>query len=477
MKTPTTYLPDTHRALPVSIDAEKGVLCSILLSPDEVLNEALQRGVSSDYFHLPSHRVIYDAIGAIRAAASQLDFITLTQFLRDRKQLEAVGGAAAITDLGTFVATPANAAYYLEILREKYLLRRVITVCTEYTARAYEEQSEVTALLDGVEADVLRIGDDRFNAKTPEMKTLVLSAIDNIERRLSRSGTITGLATGISGIDELTDGIKGAEMIVIAARPSMGKTALGLNIAVNVALGSDKQTPRPVAFYSLEMSTQQLVEQMIGAVSRVNIGRRGASRQLGKNDADRILAAADKLGVASIYIDDTPGLSIMELRAHARRLQQRQGVELIVIDYLQLLRSTTRRAMDNRQIEVSEISAGLKGLAKELNIPVVVLAQLNRNPELRAGTGKSEGGKARPRLSDLRESGSIEQDADVVGLLYREDYYATDEEERQELEGRATLIVAKQRNGPVGDIPLTFIKEIGRFEDRARDYETTDEHR
>jgi len=289
------------------------------------------------------------------------------------------------------------------------------------------------------------------------MKDQVMEAIEAIEQLYERRGGITGLATGFADFDKMTDGLHGSEMIVIAARPSMGKTALDMNIAEHVAVDQKKA----VAVFSLEMSAQQLVQRLLCSRARVNLGR-VRDGFLSERDFPALTSAASKLAESKIFIDDSAGISILELRAKARRLKSQHGIEAIFSDYLQLLRSTSRRAQDNRQIEIAEISSGLKALAKELSIPIVVLAQLNRNPEQRAGDSKG-----RPRLSDLRESGSIEQDADLVGLLVREEYYADSEEEKREAEGKATLIIAKQRNGPVGDVNLTFLKEFTRFETRA----------
>ena len=388
-----------------------------------------------------------------------IDFITLTQVLRDRGKLDQVGGAAFVTGLFTFIPTAANASYYIEILQEKYTLREIIKVCTEYAARSYDEQDDVPNLLNDVEAKIFAIAQDRFKDKAASMKDQVMQAIHAIEELYERRGAITGLPTGLAEFDKMTDGLHPAEMIIIAARPSMGKTALAMNIAEHIAL----EEKLPIAVFSLEMSTSQLVQRLLCSRARVNLGsvRNGF---LAERDFPALTAAASKLAESKIFIDDTPGLSILELRAKSRRLKTQHDIRAIFIDYLQLLRSTSRRAQDNRQLEIAEISAGLKGLAKELNIPIVVLAQLNRNPEQRSGDSKG-----RPRLSDLRESGSIEQDADVVGLLVREEYYADSDEEKQEAEGKATLIIAKQRNGPVGDVPLTFLKEFTRFENRARD--------
>jgi len=458
LRSKVTYLPDIHRLLPQSPDAEQGVLCSFLLNPREVGGLCVEHGVTAECFHMPAHAGIYAVLLELWNAAKPIDFITVTQVLRDRNQLDQVGGAAFVTELFTFVPTAANAAYYVEILQEKWTLRQIITTCTEYAARSYDEQDNVPTLLDEVEQQVNRIARERFQAKSLSMKDQVMEAIESIEKLYERRGSITGLPTGYAELDKMTDGLHAAEMFVIAARPSMGKTALAMNIGEHVAL----EAKMPVAIFSLEMSSQQLVQRLLCSRARVNL-QRVRDGFLSERDFPNLTAAASKLAESKIFIDDTAGLSILELRAKARRLKTQHDIQLIVIDYLQLLRSTSKRAQDNRQLEIAEISSGVKALAKELAIPIIVLAQLNRNPENRSGESKG-----RPRLSDLRESGSIEQDADIVALLVREEYYADSDEEKTEAEGKATLIIAKQRNGPVGDVPLTFLKEFTRFEDRAR---------
>ncbi len=459
-----SYLPDIHRLLPQAPDAERGVLCSFLLAPREIGGMCAEKQIRADHFHLPAHAQIYAVLLELWDGNKPIDFITLTQVLRDRNLLDQAGGAAFITELFTFLPTAANAGYYVEILEEKYTLREIIKVCTEYAARSYDEQDDVPHLLNDVEAKIFQIAQDRFKDKTANMKDQVMEAIEAIEALYDRKGAITGLPTGLAELDKILDGLHRSEMIIIAARPSMGKTALAMNIAEHIAL----EAKLPVAVFSLEMSTSQLVQRMLCSRARVNLGsvRNGF---LAERDFPALTAAAAKLAESKIFIDDTPGLSILELRAKARRLKSQHDIQAIFIDYLQLLRSTSKRAQDNRQLEIAEISSGLKGLAKELNIPIVVLAQLNRNPEQRSGESKG-----RPRLSDLRESGSIEQDADVVGLLIRDEYYAEGDEEKKEAEGKATLIIAKQRNGPVGDVPLTFLKEFTRFENRAREADPED---
>src|SRR5881409_1703226 len=451
---PTGSEQDIHRTPPHSVEAEQGVLGSMLISPREIIAECVEK-ITEEYFYVPVHRTIYNVLVDLWNTGQAIDLITFTQVLRDRSLLESVGGAAFVTSLFTFVPTAANVQYYLDIVRDKYILREIITACTESVRRSFEEQDEVNNLLDEVEQKIFSVGEDGFKGHVLTMKDQVMEAIDAIEQLYERRGGITGISTGFAELDRMTNGLHESEMIVIAARPSMGKTALAMNIAEHVAINEKL----PVGLFSLEMSSQQLVQRLLCSRARVNL-QKVRDGFLGERDFPSLTAAASKLAEAKIFIDDTAGLSILELRAKARRLKAQQDVQLMIVDYLQLLRSTSRRAQDNRQLEISEISAGLKGLAKELKIPIIVVAQLNRQPEQRSG--------GKPRLSDLRESGSIEQDADLVGLLVRPELYEEDEEARAEKSGEAEFIIAKQRNGPVGEIPLTFLKEFTRFEDRAR---------
>ena len=458
---PTGSAQDVHRTPPHSVEAEQGVLGSMLISPHETIAECVEK-INEEYFYVPAHRTIYDVLVDLWNTRQGIDLITFTQVLRDRNLLDSVGGAAFVTNLFTFVPTAANVQYYLEIVRDKYILRQIISAATESVRRAYEEQEEVDSLLDEVEQKIFDVGEDRFKGQMLSMKDHAMQAIETIEKLYERKGSITGISTGFVEFDRMTSGLHPSEMVVIAARPSMGKTALAMNIAEYVAINEKLA----VGVFSLEMSSQQLVQRMLCSRARVNL-QRVRDGFLGERDFPSLTAAASKLAEAKMFIDDSASLSILELRAKARRLKAQQDVSLIIVDYLQLLRSTTRRAQDNRQLEISEISAGLKALAKDLKIPVIVVAQLNRQPEQRTG--------GKPRLSDLRESGSIEQDADLVGLLVRPELYEEDEEARVEKAGEAELIIAKQRNGPVGEIPLTFLKEYTRFETRARNVSEPEE--
>lgn len=460
LRSKVTYLPDTHRLLPQSPDAERGVLSSFLLMPLEVGGMCAEKYITAEHFFIPSHRDIFTTLMGLWDRNETIDFITLTQVLRDRSMLDQCGGAAFVTELFTFLPTAANAAYYMEILEEKYTLREIIKRCTEYAARGYDAQDEVPRLLNDAEEGILAIREGGRSSKTIRgPKDGVVQAIAKIEELYSSRGIITGLATGFADIDKETDGLHEGEMIVIAARPSMGKTALAMNMADYLAVDLKK----PVLVFSLEMSYGQLMQRALCSRARVNL-RRVREGFLSERDFPALQRAASEISESKLFIDDTAGLNIQELRAKARRFKRSHGIEAIFIDYLQLLHGVSKRAQENRQQEVSEVSSGLKELAKELNIPVVVLAQLSRKADDRE----------RPVLSDLRESGAIEQDADLVGFLIREEYYATTDEERHESAGKATFYIAKQRNGDIGPIPLTFLKEFTRFETRARERDSED---
>ena len=448
---------DVPRSFPFSEDGEKGVLCSLLLSPREVSDLCVLR-LRPDAFYIPAHQIIYNLVIEFSDKSKPIDFVSLKQGLKDRNQLEEIGGPEFLSSLYSFVPTAANAAYYIEIVREKYLLRRLILTCNKLAGQCYDPQEEIEPLLDDVEKEIFAITGEHVTTEMASTKELVMEAIEQIERLYENRGSVTGLPTGFVELDRMTSGLHPSEMIVIAARPSMGKTALAMNIAEHVAMDVGK----PVAVFSLEMSSQQLVQRLLCSRAKVDL-QKVRNGFLSERDFPNLTTAAARLAGAKMFIDDTPGLTITELRAKARRMKSQHDIRLIIVDYLQLLRSTTRRAQDNRQLEISEISGGIKALAKELNLPIIVIAQLNRQPDARAQQG------GRPRLSDLRESGSIEQDADLVGLLVRAEYYETDEDAKQEKAGEAELIIAKQRNGPTGDVPLTFLKEFTRFENRARE--------
>ena len=435
-----------------------GVLGCVLLSPNECLGECIEKlRDDKEVFYDLRHQTIFETLVAMFDAREAIDVITLQQRLKDRQLLEQVGGLAYLSQLQDAVPSAANLSYYLDIVREKFLLRKMIATCTDVVGRVYDYEGEVDALLDEVERDVLRISESRVQGGVVTTKELVGKAIGTIENYFSRKGTLNGLATGFADLDRMTDGLHGSEMIVIAARPAMGKTSIAMNIVEHVVL----EQKLPAAVFSLEMSAEALVMRMMCSLARVNL-RSIREGFMSEADFPKLTGAAGRLANAPLFIDDSAALSILQLRARARRLHQQHGIKLFVVDYLQLLHSTARRAQENRQQEISDISSGIKALAKELKVPVLVLSQLNRELE----RDKSR----KPRLSDLRESGPIEQDADVVGLLYKPNAGEDDDSvTAEEPEGLpVNLLIAKQRNGPTGDVNLIFLKPYTRFESAAK---------
>ncbi len=448
------------RLPPHSPEAEQGVLGCILLSPNECLGECIEKlKAEPEVFYDLRHQTIYSALVDMYDRREAIDLITLQQRLKDKQLLEEVGGILYLSSLQDTVPSAANLSYYLGIVQEKFLLRKMIQTCTEVVGRVHDYEGDVEALLDEVERDILRISESRAETGTAAIKQLVHTAIGTIENYFNRQGVLSGVATGFTDLDRMTDGLHGGEMVVIAARPSMGKTSLAMNIAEHVVL----EQKLPVGVFSLEMTAESLVLRMLCSVARVNL-RNIREGFMPESDFPKLTNAAGRLAGAPLFIDDSAGLSILQLRARARRLWQQHGIKLFVVDYLQLLHSTARRA-ENRQQEIADISGGIKALAKELNVPVIVLSQLNREPE------KRERG-AEPRLSDLRESGAIEQDADLVGLLYQPGKSGGDDDDggvgEEQAALRVNLLIAKQRNGPTGDVELTFLKPYTRFESAAK---------
>ncbi|MCC6884151.1 MAG: replicative DNA helicase [Verrucomicrobiales bacterium] len=452
---------DILRSLPVSADTERAALSCMLKDPNDIIGRSVEKMIP-DFFYVPSHKVIYETLLDLfrNRPGGEIDLITLNSILTDRGLLEKAGGYGALAELLNDVPTTAFFDQYVEILKEKYVLRQVIVGCTESIAKAYEDPEDVTGLLDGVEARVLAIRDQAEKNQGPlDMRSQVIEVIKTIEKMYyDRSGPTTGLSTGFTELDGMTNGLHGGEMIVIAARPSMGKTSFVMNVVENVAL--DRDNPRAAAVFSLEMSSEQLVQRLLCSLARVEMQKLRGGFLSQQTDFPRLMDAAARLANSQIYIDDTPGLTIMELRAKARRMKKSFDIQLIAIDYLQLLKAPGLGRNDGRQVEIAEISRGIKSLAKELNIPIIVLAQLNRQPDARGG--------GKPKMSDLRESGAIEQDADLVGLLIRPEVYAENSEEKEEMEGEAQLIIAKQRNGPTGEVDMAFIKKYMRFENKSR---------
>jgi len=440
--------------LPNSLEAEMAVLGAMLINPEEATAKVRER-LDETHFYYAAHQALFREIASLQDGLKTIDLVTLAQRLRDKGLLEEVGGAGFLTDLVSRVPTTANVEHYAHIVWEKSLLRRLINTAHDIMTRAFERQDDVAEWIDEVEQLILNVTDKKITEGPRPTNVLVCDVMATIERMLDNRGIPPGLATGFSDLDKLTSGLQPGTMFVIAARPSIGKTALAMNIAEHVAINQNK----PVGVFSLEMSAEELVKRMLCSRSSVNLrSLQGGFSQ--KQDHIALTNAASELVKAKMFIDDTPGLTIHQLRARARRLRSQNQIELLIIDYMQLMRAPSRRAEQSRQVEVSDISAGVKGIAKELKIPIIVLSQLNRLPDTRDD--------GRPRLSDLRESGSIEQDADIVGLLVRPEVSKDDPTEREQWKGKATLYIAKQRNGPTGDVPLTFRHEFTRFENAAQ---------
>ena len=462
-KTPRPAAAGTlDRLPPHSLECEQGVLGCALLDPNLCIGECIEK-LKDDgkaAFYDLRHQTIYEALTEMFNARHPIDLITLQQRLKDSQLLEQVGGIAYLSQLQDKVPSAANLSYYLEHVREKFLLRKLIQTCSGVVGRVFDYEGDVEALLDEVEKEILHVNESRAQGNTANVKDLVNKAISQIEDYFSRQGQLSGISTGFPDMDKMTDGLHGGEMIIIAARPSMGKTSFAMNIAESVAL--DQKLP--VGVFSLEMSAQSLILRMLCSVAKVNL-RNIRDGFMSEADFPKLMNASGRMSASKLFIDDTAGLSILQLRARARRMHQQHGIRLFVIDYLQLLNSTARRAQENRQQEIADISSGIKGLAKELNVPVIVLAQLNRDIE------KDKNRK--PRLSDLRESGSIEQDADLVGLLYKpsegDDEDGGGSQENNNPDSRAVnLLIAKQRNGPTGDVKMTFFNSFTRFESAAK---------
>ena len=447
------------RVPPYSDEAERGVLGSILLASDKVLDLCSVHRLSPESFHVPAHQILYETMQSMASQGRPVDSLTLTERLNQTDQLSKIGGAMFLDQLVDSTPTSAHAEYYIDIVRQKFLLRAIIEAARLAETQCYDPDLNAHELLGQVEQQFLDISEDRGTG-TASWTDLVNETIGQIENILTSGKGLRGISTGYTALDKTLMGMQPGNMIVLAARPSMGKTSLVMNIVENVALGvrDPNNTCRGVGIFSLEMSAQELVMRMICSRARVS-GFKIAGGYISQTNHGSLVQAADKLLNSPIYLDDTPALDIMEVRARGRRMKKMYDIQLIVVDYLQLLKSD-KCARLGREREIADVSGQLKAMAKELGVPVIVLSQLSRAPEIRDKTG-------RPKLSDLRDSGSIEQDADVVMLLRRPARYPEDEEfEDKRL---AIVDVAKHRNGPTNDnIRLDFDDEFMRFSDRAR---------
>lgn len=438
-----------ERMPPQSIDAEQSVLGAMLIEKN-VISEVAEI-LTADDFYRESHRLVFDAIVSLFSENEAADFVTVTEYLKKTGNLEKAGGIAFVSSLPNLVPIASNAVYYAKIVREKSQLRGLIRVGTEIVGSAYEDNDDVDTLMDNAEKRILSVTSKHSSRDFVPMHDILIDTFERIQKRAETKGSLTGLASGFIDLDNLTSGFQKSDLILVAARPSMGKTAFTLNIATYVAIHGRE----PVAFFSLEMSKEQLVYRMLAAEGAIDSSKLRTA-DLTDDDFTNLVAAADRLNKAPIYIDDTPGITVMELRSKARRLKAEHGLSLVVIDYLQLMQGGGRKNGDNRQQEISEISRSLKALARELDVPVIALSQLSRGVEARPSK--------KPMLSDLRESGSLEQDADIVMFLYREDYYDEDTENKNITD----VIISKHRNGPVANVQLFFSKEFTRFANLSR---------
>lgn len=441
--------PSLYKLPPQNNEAEQSILGSILLENGAI--SAAQEIIRKDDFYSEAHRKIFAMIEELSEKNEPVDLITLSNALKDRNQLDSVGGTAYLASLVDNVPTAANVANYSRIVKEKAILRGLIGSATGIINSCYESGSDVDQVLDNAEHQIFQISENKVRQAFAPLRDVVKTTFKSIENLFNRKELITGVPTGFERIDDMTSGLQNSDLIIVAGRPSMGKTAFALSIAQNAALESQV----PVAIFSLEMSKEQLVFRLLASEARVD-SQRMRKGFLGEMDWPKLTEAAGRLSEAPMYIDDTPAISVLEMKAKSRRLKADKGLGLIVVDYIQLMRGSNS-TRDSREQEISEISRSLKSLAKELQLPVIALSQLNRKVEDRPNR--------RPQMADLRESGAIEQDADVIAFIYRDEVYnkADDNPEK----GKAEIIIGKQRNGPTGTVKLAFLNQFTAFENLA----------
>jgi replicative DNA helicase len=434
------------RVPPQNLEAEQSTLGGILIDPESI-NKVVDL-VSPEDFYREDHGTIYGLMLNLYEKNEPIDLVTVSSLARDKGLIEKIGGATYLNTLVDLMPTSANIAQYARMIREKSMLRSLITVATEIVEKGYGVDNSVDTYIDDAEKMIFQVAEKKQKASFFAVKDLVIEGIKTVERLCQNKQSITGVSTGFTELDKMTSGLQPSDLIIVAGRPSMGKTAFALDIARQAAqMDGDSRTP--VGIFSLEMSKEQLVLRLLTSESQIEFSKlRNGSVSAGA-EWQRLADAANSLYQAPIYIDDTPSLTVLDLRARARRLKKEHGLGLLVVDYLQLMRG--RASNDSREQEISEISRFLKALAKEINIPVIAISQLNRKVEDRPDK--------RPRLADLRESGAIEQDADVILFIYRDEVYNKDSAQK----GIAEVIIGKQRNGPIGDLPLTFISSCTAF--------------
>jgi replicative DNA helicase len=442
------------RTPPHNIEAEQSVIGAIFLEP-EAFTTASEILVPEDFYRA-GHQRIFAAMMKLADQGEPIDVVTVTSYLNDLKQLEEAGGVTYLTQVAESVPTAANIEHYSRIVEEKALLRRLIRSATDIVTSSYEREDRVEDVINEAEKSILEVAGEKNSGAFKNIKDVLIEVYDNIEQLHNQTSDVTGIPTGYRDLDRITSGFQRNDLIIIAARPSVGKTAFALNVAQNVAVNTEET----VAIFSLEMGAEQLVQRMLCAEGNID-SQRLRNGQLQPDDWGKLTMAMGSLSNAGIFIDDSPGIRVSEIRSKCRRLKQEHGLGMIMIDYLQLIQGSPSSS-ENRQQEVSEISRALKGLARELNVPLIALSQLSRGVESRQDK--------RPMMSDLRESGSIEQDADIVGFLYRDDYYDEETDKQNIIE----IIISKQRNGPTGTVELAFKKEYNKFVDLDHRYEESD---
>ena len=436
----------SHKLPPQNIEAEQSVLGGILIE-NEAINKVMEF-LSIEDFYRDAHQKMFQAMVDLTEKDEPVDLITLTHDLRKKNQLDSIGGASYLASLIDSVPTAANIEYYAKIVKEKAILRKLIQTSTEIVTQSYEDRGDVEELLDDAERAIFEISENRVKPSFYPIKKIVKDSFEIFQKLYEKKELVTGVSSGFKDLDRYTAGFQPSDLIIVAGRPSMGKTALCLNIAQYAAI----EHKIPVAIFSLEMSKEQLVIRMFCSEARVE-GHRLRTGYLTESDWPKLTLAAGTLSEAPIFIDDSPALSVLELRAKARRLKGEHGLGLMIIDYLQLMKG--RAKVESRQQEISEISRSLKALAKELHLPLIAVSQLSRRTEERQGM--------RPQLSDLRESGAIEQDADLILFIYRDEVYNRSEDNPNK--GKAEVIIGKQRNGPIGKIELAFLDKFTCFKD------------
>ncbi len=449
-----------NKNLPSDINAEKAVIAAMLMTEEAI--EKANSILNADDFFQEENRILFQAIADMNSKGQRIDSITLNDYLKKNKLLEKLGGASVLFQFGDLISTPANVVSHSNIVKEKAVLRKLIETAESIVNEAYEDKDELATIIEHAESKIFSITSDESDSDFEHIKPIIKRVFNRINYLYEHTDKYTGLPTGFNDLDDATSGLQNSDLILIAARPSMGKTAFALNIAYNISMGNIKKSPKMTAIFSLEMSKEQLAYRFLSMHSKLD-SQSIRNGNLNRDDWNNLPLMINDIEKAKLYIDDTSGLTVMEVRSRAKRLKKMYGLDLLIIDYLQLMQGRTRKGGEvNRQQEISEISRSLKALARELNVPVIALSQLSRAVEMRA--------EKKPMLSDLRESGSLEQDADIVIFLYREDYYNANTENQNITD----VIIAKHRNGPVKTVQLYFDKNHIKFENLAKNVEDDD---